>query len=148
MSARTIFDELEVGASLRPVVRVPTREQLVRYAGAANDFSPIHFDDANARSRGFSQIIVHGLLKAAFLGEMLESWSEPHGGWVRRIRTEYRGVDLPGEPLVCHADVTRKQVDEGRGLVDLELRVENARGETTTRGEATVVFTLETRTQA
>jgi acyl dehydratase len=142
MSGRTLFESVEVGDALQPAIRVPTREQLIRYAGAANDFSPIHFDDDNARGRGFSGVIVHGLLKAAFLGELLETWSAP-GGWVQKIATQYRGVDLPGEPLICSAVVSGKTPADDRGLVDFELRVENARGETTTYGTATVVLALE-----
>lgn len=144
MTVQLMLDGLDVGGCLRPVLRVPTREQLVRYAGAASDFSPIHFDDENARGRGFKQIIVHGLLKAAFLGDMLETWSGPYGGWVQRIKTEYRGVDFPGDPLVCQARVSGKTVDSDRGVVDFDLWIDNPRGETTTRGSATVVFELNT----
>jgi acyl dehydratase len=142
MSGRAVFDGIEVGDVLRPEVRVPTREQLVRYAGAAHDFSAIHFDDENARSRGFDRVIVHGLLKAAYLGDMLESWSAPHG-WVQKISTQYRGVDFPGEPMTCHAHVLNKSIDRGQGAVDFDLWIESARGQTTTRGTATVVLELE-----
>jgi acyl dehydratase len=135
-----LVETLQPGDELRPLVRVPTREQCVRYAGAANDFSPIHYDDANARRRGFDQIIVHGLLKAAFLGDLLETWSAPQDGWVQRLSTQYRGTDAPGQPLICRARVADKRVTEGRCRVDLELWIDNSRGETTTRGTATVVF--------
>jgi len=133
-------ETVEPGDELRPLVRVPTREQCVRYAGAANDFSPIHFDDANARERGFDQVIVHGLLKAAFLGDLLETWSAPQNGWVQELSTQYRGTDVPGQPLICRARVTEKDVIDGRCRIGFEVWIDNARGQTTTRGSAAVLF--------
>jgi acyl dehydratase len=140
MSDALDLETLTIGATLRPVVRMPTREQCVRYAGAANDFSPIHYDDDNARQRGFPAVIVHGLLKAAFLGELLDSWAAPHGGWVRRLATQYRGIDFPGRPLICQARVTDKSISADRWLVDLDVWIDNADGKTTTSGSATVDF--------
>ena len=140
------LETLAPGATLRPAVRVPTREQCVRYAGAANDFSPIHYDEGNARERGFPGVIVHGLLKAAFLGELLECWAAPHGGWVRRLSTQYRGIDLPGRPLICQARVTDKSASADSWLVDLDVWVDNADGKTTTSGHATVDFPMQTGT--
>lgn len=140
------LESLAIGTALRPAVRVPTREQCVRYAGAANDFSPIHYDDGNARERGFPGVIVHGLLKASLLGELLESWSAPHGGWVRRLATRYQGIDLPGRPLICQAKVTGKSVSADAWLVDLDVWIDNAEGRTTTSGSATVDFRNQTGT--
>jgi acyl dehydratase len=143
VSGRSGFAEVHAGLELPPLIRVPTRAQLVRYAGAANDYSPIHFDDDNARERGFDSVIVHGLLKAAFLGELLERWSADRGGWVQSMRTEYRGVDLPGAPLVCRARVETTSWDGAAGFAELSLWVERADGSRSTRGSATIRFDLD-----
>lgn len=136
------FADVAPGVVLPPLVKMPTRAQLVQYAGAADDFSPIHFDDGHARARGFESVIVHGLLKAAFLGELLESWSAARRGWVQSMRTEYRGVDLPGAPLVCRAEVESATVDGATGTAELSLWIERADGTISTRGSATVRFDL------
>jgi acyl dehydratase len=133
------FDDIRVGDQLPALVRTPTTEQLVRYAGAAADPARIHFDEAEARRRGFDGVIVHGLLKAAFLGEVVTSWCGERA-WVKSFATQYRGVDYPGSPLVCRGAVTGTRIDDGVPLVDLELWVENVEGATTTRGRATVAF--------
>lgn len=137
------FADVVPGTFLPPLVKVPTRVQLVQYAGAADDYSPIHFDDVTARERGFDSVIVHGLLKAAFLGELLETWSAERRGWVQSMRTEYRGVDLPGAPLVCRAKVESTSVDGATGIAELSLWIERADGTTSTRGSATVRFELD-----
>jgi acyl dehydratase len=139
MPAPLRFDDVRAGDQLPALVRTPTTEQLVRYAGAASDPARIHFDDAEAHRRGFDGVIVHGLLKAAFLGELVTSWC---GGeaWVKAFATQYRGVDYPGRPLICRGEVTGTRVENGLPLVDLDLWVDNVDGTTTTRGRATVAF--------
>ncbi len=37
-------------------------EQIVRFAGAVQDFNPIHYDDAFARKAGLPGVIAHGPL--------------------------------------------------------------------------------------
>ncbi|MCV2489299.1 MaoC/PaaZ C-terminal domain-containing protein [Geodermatophilus sp. YIM 151500] len=144
MTTRLRFEGIRVGDQLPALVRTPTTEQLVRYAGAASDPARIHFDEAEARRRGFDGVIVHGLLKAAFLGELVTDWC---GGsaWVKRFATQYRGVDYPGRPLVCRGAVTATRVEHGVPLVDLDLWVHNVEGATTTRGRATLAFHVDDR---
>src|SRR5689334_4679410 len=88
------------GDELPTAVHFPTTAQLVRYAGAAQDFSGIHYDERYARERGFPSVIVHGFLKAAFLAELAVQWGGP-GSWFRRFAVRYRGTDLVGRAIVC-----------------------------------------------
>jgi hypothetical protein len=59
-------------------------------------------------------------------------------GWVRKLSVQYRGMDQPGTKVVCKGRVTRKYVANGSHLVDCEIWLENAKGEKTTPGSATV----------
>lgn len=45
---------------------VAERSDLVRFAGASLDFNPIHWDPAAARSAGFDDVVVHGMLTLAW----------------------------------------------------------------------------------
>lgn len=94
----------------RPVMTVtPTSRDLVRYAAATGDFYEAHYDQAFARARGFRDVIVHGLLKLAWLATA----AIEYGGTdcvVRNIRATYRGVDVVGEPFTVWCD--RRQEDE------------------------------------
>ena len=141
------YADLAVGDRLPALVKVPTTEQLVRYAGAAHDFARIHYDHAHAVSRGFDGVIVHGLLKAAFLGQLVTTWCGP-GAWVRRFGVQYRRVDFPAQLLICHGQVVAKHEENGQPAVDLELWTENPRQQVTTRGTATVVFTTPEEVKA
>ncbi|WP_298889700.1 MaoC/PaaZ C-terminal domain-containing protein [uncultured Serinicoccus sp.] len=116
------------GSPLPSRVRFTSRTQLVRYAGAAQDPSPIHFDDSYARDRGFPSVIVHGFLKAGLLEELALGWAPP-GSWIQQFAVRYRGIDLVGSPLLCQGVVTDVTAD---GVVGLELWIEDEAGHRTT----------------
>lgn len=126
---------VQVGDTVPDLVKHPTSRQLVQYAGAQGDFYEIHYDQDYARGVGLPGVILHGLLKAAFLGQLLTDWLG-EGGEVKTLEVSYRGVDQPGNPYTCRGRVTRV---DGRE-VDLEIWGESAGGQRTTVGTATVVL--------
>jgi acyl dehydratase len=123
---------LSVGDELPRLVKNATTRQLVRYSAAQGDFFEIHYDSEFARSVGLPGVIVQGLLKAAFLGQMVTDWLGDRGV-LRTLEVSYRGVDVPG-PYLCGGQIVR--VD------DLELAIqlwgESSDGHRTAVGEATV----------
>lgn len=127
------------GEELPPVVRTPTTATLVRYAAAADDYAPLHYDDAYARSRGYDGVIVHGFLKAGYMATALEEWANP-GAFVTRFRAEYRGADYPDRPMTARGRVLRHFDLDGQPAADVELWTERADGSVSTRGSATVVL--------
>ena len=62
MSTAPLPTGVEVGTVLPPLTVRLTREQLVRYAGAATDFNPIHYSEHFAAQVGLPGVIAHGLL--------------------------------------------------------------------------------------
>jgi len=126
---------VSVGEDLPELVKHPTTRQLVQYAGAQGDFYEIHYDQGYAKSVGLPGVILHGLLKAAFLGQLVTGWLGERGT-LRTFEVSYRGIDVPGQPYRCRGRVTRV---EG---VDVELEVwgEDESGKRTTVGTATVAL--------
>ncbi|MET0457186.1 MAG: MaoC/PaaZ C-terminal domain-containing protein [Mycobacterium sp.] len=126
---------LGVGHELPARVHTTTAAQLVRYAGAARDFSSIHYDVDYARRRGFDGVIVHGLLKAAFLAELGTDWAG-NGAWYRSFGARYTGTDLVGVPITCRGRVATLDHDTGR--IGLELWTENVDGRATTKATGVI----------
>ncbi|PSR31982.1 MAG: dehydratase [Sulfobacillus benefaciens] len=58
--------------SLVPIVHRVTRSDLVRYAGASEDFNPIHFDDDAARFYGLDGVIAHGMYTMGLVTRFIE----------------------------------------------------------------------------
>jgi len=125
-----------VGEEIPQLVKDPTTRQLVQYAGAQGDFYEIHYDQGYARSVGLPGVILHGLLKAAFLGQLVTDWLGD-GGKLETFEVSYRGIDVPGRPYLCRGVV--KKVDGDH--VELEVWGEDADGNRTTIGSASVETT-------
>jgi len=130
MSAR---GSVEVGQELPELVKHPTPRQLVQYAGAQGDFYEIHYDQEYARSVGLPGVILHGLLKAGFLGQLVTDWLGDRGKLIT-FEVTYRGVDEPGHPYRCRGRVTNVDGDD----VELEVWGEDEAGKRTTVGSANV----------
>ena len=140
MSSKQIyFEDVEVGSPIGPVEKDPTTQQLVKYAGASGDFYQIHYDKDFALKNNLPGIILHGALKNAFLGQLMTDFAGELG-WLRKLSVQYRGMDLPGSKVVCKGRVAKKYVEGGNHLVDCEIWLENAKGEKTTPGRATVML--------
>ncbi len=126
---------VEVGDELPDLVKHPTTRQLVQYAGAQGDFYEIHYDQDYARGVGLPGVILHGLLKAAFLGQLLTDWLGDRGT-LKTFEVSYRGTDVPGRPYRCRGHVTSVNGAD----VELEVWGEDPDGNRTTIGSAVVAM--------
>jgi hydroxyacyl-ACP dehydratase HTD2-like protein with hotdog domain len=124
---------VKVGDELADLVKHPTTRQLVQYAGAQGDFYEIHYDQAFAQGVGLPGVILHGLLKAGFLGQLVTDWLGDRGT-LKTFEVSYRGIDQPGRPYRCRGRVTKVDGDQ----VELEVWGEDSAGSRTTVGTATV----------
>jgi len=125
--------KVQAGDELPALVKHPTTRQLVQYAGAQGDFYEIHYDQDYARGVGLPGVILHGLLKAAFLGQLITDWLGDEGE-LRTLEVSYRGVDQPGHRYTCRGRVKKA---DGR-TVELDVWGENESAERTTVGAAVV----------
>jgi acyl dehydratase len=124
---------VKVGDEIPELVKHPTTRQLVQYAGGSGDFYEIHYDQEFARSVALPGVILHGLLKAGYLGQLLTDWLGDRGT-LKTFEVSYRGIDVPGKPYRCRGKVTRVDGEE----VELEIWGEDSEGKKTTVGTATV----------
>jgi hydroxyacyl-ACP dehydratase HTD2-like protein with hotdog domain len=126
---------LKIGDEIPELIKHPTTRQLVQYAGASGDFYEIHYDQEFARSVALPGVILHGLLKAGYLGQLITDWLGDRGT-LKTFDVSYRGLDVPGQPYRCRGRVTGVEGNE----VELEIWGEDPEGKKTTIGTATVEF--------
>jgi acyl dehydratase len=115
-----------VGDELTPLTVRVTRRDLVRYAGAALDFNPIHWNEKFAQDVGLPDVIAHGMLTMAFAGRVLTQW-----------------VGDPGRILEYGVRFTRPVVvpnDDKGAVVELSGKVREVRDDGTVRVDITAKF--------
>ena len=133
------WDSFAEGDLLPELIKKPGVTQLVKYAAGGGDFNPLHHDFAFPQAKALGSIIVHGRFKYAALGELVSNWLD-HGGRIKRLACQYRGMDLPDQEMILGGKVVRKWEEGGEKLAELELYVKNAKGKDTTPGTAGLRF--------
>lgn len=80
-----------------------TRTQIVRFAGAAGDFNPIHHDEPFAQAAGQPGVFAMGQLPAAILASAVADWLGREN--VTGYGVRYREKVWPGDTLVLTGTV-------------------------------------------
>ena len=136
------FEDVKPGDELPTLAKGPiTRQHLVEWCAAENDYYHLHYDERVAARMNLPGTPIQGTYKFALLGLLVQRWLGSTG-MLRRLGTAYRGLDLEGETLTCGGRVTRCVPGADEGIVELELWVGNSKGERATSGEAVVALPL------
>ena len=131
------FEDIEEGSEVPTLRKDPTAQQLVKYAGASGDFYQIHYDVNFAKNNGLPDIILHGALKNAFLGQLMTDYVG-FDGTLKKLSCQYRAMDIPGTPVFAKGTVVKKYVEENENIIECEIWLENEEGQKTTPGYAIV----------
>lgn len=93
--------------AMRTVTPPVTRTQIVRFAGAAGDFNPMHHDEVFAREAGQDSVFAMGQLTAAILAEAIAEWL----GRDRLVGygVRFKAKVLPGDRLMLSGSVTSEE---------------------------------------
>lgn len=122
MAATIGWDDVEVGTELPTRKFRLRRVDLVRYAGASDDFNVIHWNERVARSVGLPNVIAHGMLTMAEAVRVVTDWTGDPGAvveyGVRFTRPVVVADDDTGAELVVAAEVGAK-LDNRRVRVDI-----------------------------
>ena len=113
----------EAGASLPAQTYRVTRVDLVKYAGAAGDFNPIHWSDRHATKVGLPGVIAHGMYTMALAARAVASWTgDPTSILEYGVRFT-RPVPVPDDDLGAEVVVAGsvRSVAEGRAQIDLTV---------------------------
>ena len=116
----------EVGTTLPERDFRITRQDLVRYAGAAGDFNPIHWSDRVAVAVGLPGVIAHGMLTMALAGRLLTDWAGDAAAVVEYGVRFARPVVVPdddGGVVVTVDGVVTEIRDDGLVGVEVGVRV-------------------------
>lgn len=132
------YNDLKPGDAVPSLVKEPVQKvQLLKYAGASGDYNLIHTDVETARSVGLPDVIAHGMLSMAFLGQFLSELAGAEG--VKRLKVKFAAMVRLQDVITCKGTVTQvTRADGNRAVVALDVWAENQKGEKVTAGEAEV----------
>ena len=129
-------EELHIGREIPPLTKGPvTRQLLVEWCAAENDYYPLHYDERVAQAMSLPGTPIQGTYKYALMGQTVQRWLAGRGV-LNRLTARYRGLNLEGEHITARGRI--KQIEADGRRVTLEVWVEGADGERTTEGVAVV----------
>lgn len=138
MTQQLYFEDVEVGQEIPKLVVTVDPVQMFYFSAATYNGHRIHYDRKwTTEVEGYPDIVVQGPLQAALLARAVTDWIGG-AGWLVRYAVQNRGSAFAGEELHFAGAVTGKREEDGRCLVDLEIRGTKADGQVLMPGTATV----------
>ena len=131
------WEDVREGQEVPTYVRVTDLMNWNRYAAVNDEFIYFHMDDEAAKAAKQPGVFGMGRVRWAYVHNMLHDWIGDSGDTVA-VELRYAGLNLKNDTLTARGKITRKYVENGEHLVDLEVWVENQKGENTAPGKATV----------
>ncbi len=116
------YDSLSVGDELPAQTFPVDRADLVRYAGAAGDFNPIHWNERFAVQVGLPNVIAHGMFTMAQVIRVVTDWVGDPGALVEYGVRFTKPVVVPDDGVGASVEVTGKigaLLGENKVRVDL-----------------------------
>lgn len=119
----------------RVVVENLTRTQIVQYAGASGDYTPLHTDEVYAvKVAGYPSVFAHGMLSMGLTSGLLTELLGPEG--LRRYGCRFVNQVWPGDSLESRAEVKEIRVEDGERRVEFTLSTVNQHGREVLTGYA------------
>jgi len=128
---------LKVGDLIPEIKKPPiSRATLALYAGASNDDTDIHIDSDAAKAAGLGDVIGHGMLSMAYLGQILTRNFQPSE--IIEFGTRFTNITHLRDELVCTGEVIDVYEEAEQRRVKLKLLVTNQEGDVKLEAEAIV----------
>lgn len=136
MNERNLL-QARVGDTFALSIPAVTTTQLVRYAGASDDYNRIHYDQRYAQEAGLGGVIAHGMLTMGFMGRAVSEWAGP-AAVIVDIEARFNAPVRPGDVVVVTGTVADSAPDSD-GRLRLRCEIVACVGEKTVASGAAVV---------
>ena len=145
MGAQTgpYFEDIRVGEEYTSPGRTVTEADIVIFAGLSGDYNVLHTDAEHMKASTFGERIAHGLLGLAIQQGLLGRVMPPSGAeQLGALKWKFKGPIKIGDTIHVRARVAAKKDGEKPewGLVTIERRVLNQRGEVVQEGEHSLMI--------
>jgi len=141
-AARRYFEDIAVGETFESPGRTVTEADIVLFAGLSGDYNILHTDAEFMKQSIFGERIAHGLLGLTIQSGLFARATQSFAAVaLAGLRWRFKNPIKIGDTIRVVATVAaKKEADKpDRGLITLERRVLNQRGEVVQEGETDVM---------
>lgn len=115
-----------------------TDEDVRQFAQITGDKNPIHLDESYAASSRFGRRIVHGILTAGLISQLLGNELPGRGTLYMGQTLKFKAPVFLGDIVTATVEVVKIRAD--RGIITLDTTCTNQDGEVVLEGEAVVML--------
>jgi acyl dehydratase len=120
-------EDLPVGASAPPWRWGPVSlTDIVRYAGASGDFTPLHHDHAAAAELGLDRVFAMGMMTAGLAGHYVADWLGRSR--VRRLGMRFNDKTWQGDTLVFSGSVVTSAATDTGAWTEISVQTASEDG--------------------
>jgi acyl dehydratase len=113
-------------------------------AGIPDVAQRLHWENEWSQSIGNPMAYDYGVMRECWLTHYLTDWMGDDG-WLNRQHDEMRKFNYIGDAQFITGEVVDRRLEDGNGVVDIEFRATNQRGEVTAPATATVALPSRVR---
>jgi acyl dehydratase len=136
--ARRFFEDIAVGEEYESPGRTLTETDIVLFAGLSGDYNVLHTDAELMKASIFGERIAHGLLGLAIQAGLFSRATRPYATVAfTGLRWKFKGPIKIGDTIRVRVKVlaTRAADKPDCGVITLERKIVNQRGEVVQEGE-------------
>ena len=116
------FNEIEIGDSREFKITI-TNSMIDEFAKLSGDFNPLHVDEKYAQTPKFGKRVVHGMLLASFLSQMVGMYLPGKHALYSSQTLEFHNPCFVGNEI----SVTSKVIDKSQStkIIKIESKISN-----------------------
>lgn len=138
MQSQVYFDDVAVGQEIPSLTKNVNTVNILMYVSTVWLMDRIHFDHPYAvNRRGLPDIVAPGNMAGDYYVQLLSDWAGEKGR-LKKIGLQFRNFMTPGNVLTCGGRITGKSIEDGKGLIDLDLWIRNQDGVVCVPGKGVV----------
>ena len=128
---------VEIGAKAS-CTKTFTDDDVRQFARITGDQNPVHLDEDYAASTRFGRRIVHGILTAGLISQLLGNEMPGRGTLYMGQTLKFKAPVFIGDTITATVEVVKIRAD--RGIITLDTTCVNQEGSVVLEGEAVVML--------
>ena len=125
------FEEINLNQEESFSVRV-TEEMMNKFLDITGDINPLHTDIEFAKSKGYNNKVVYGMLTSSFLSTLAGVYLPGKNSLIQSVETLFKKPVFPGDTLLIKGQVVEKFDNINR--ITVKVTITNDRNEKVCRG--------------
>ncbi|MFB3925158.1 MAG: acyl dehydratase [Syntrophales bacterium] len=143
MKEQIFFEDVAEGQEIPSIKKDVTTVNILMYLSTVWLMDRIHFDYPFAtQRRGLPDVVAPGNMAGDYYCQLLSDWAGDKGR-LRKLSIQFRNFMVPGNVLDCGGRIVKKCVEDGKGIVELEIWLRNENNVNCVPGKAVVELPLK-----